>query len=213
MTTSGLLAPVLRQLETNDGDALARYLDFLRIPSVSTDPAFAAEIKRAATFLQDELTALGFEVQLHPAANHPGRIAKDHSAGASKPHLLYYAHYDVQPADPLELWDSPPFEPVIVEAEHGPRVVARGAVDDKGQMRTVVEAMRAWKQVHGTLPVRVTLLFEGEEEIGSKNLRPFLKAHKAELSADIAVITDTNAWDVKTPAITTSLRGLLYTEL
>ncbi|MDB5366168.1 MAG: hypothetical protein JWM77_2095 [Rhodospirillales bacterium] len=211
--TSTLLEPVLRQLEINDGEALARYLDFLRIPSVSTDPAFAADIKRAATFLQDELTALGFEVQVHPTANHPVVIAKDHSAGPSAPQLLYYAHYDVQPADPLELWDSPPFEPVIVEAEHGPRVVARGAVDDKGQLRTVVEAIRAWKQVHGKLPVRATLLFEGEEEIGSKNLRPFLRDHRAELDADVAVITDTNAWDVDTPAITSSLRGMLYTEI
>ncbi|GIL39309.1 dipeptidase [Roseiterribacter gracilis] len=208
-----LLTPVLRQLESNDGDALARYIDFLRIPSVSTDPAFAGDIKHAAEWLQTELSALGFAVEIRPTPNHPVVIAKDHAAGPSTPHLLYYAHYDVQPADPLELWDSPPFEPVIVEAENGPRVVARGAVDDKGQLRTVVEAMRAWKQVHGKLPVRVTLLFEGEEEIGSKNLRPFLKTYKDELQADVAVITDTNSWNVKTPAITTSLRGLLYTEL
>lgn len=213
MSSSSLLDPVLRQLEANDQGALDRYLDFLRIPSVSTDPAFAADIKRAATFLQDELAALGFEVEIHPTANHPVVVAKDHSAGDDKPLLLYYAHYDVQPADPLELWDSPPFEPVIVEAENGPRVVARGAVDDKGQLRTVVEAIRAWKQVHGKLPVRATLLFEGEEEIGSKNLRPFLKSHKDLLAADVAVITDTNSWNVKTPAITTSLRGLLYTEI
>jgi acetylornithine deacetylase/succinyl-diaminopimelate desuccinylase-like protein len=210
---SDLLTPVLRQLESNDADAVARYIDFLRIPSVSTDPAFAGDIARAAAWLQDELTELGFKVEIRPTANHPVVIGKDHSAGPSAPHILYYAHYDVQPADPWDLWDSPPFEPVIVEAEHGPRVVARGAVDDKGQLRTVVEAMRAWKQVHGNFPVRITLLFEGEEEIGSKNLRPFLKTYKDELSADIAVITDTNAWDVKTPAITTSLRGLLYTEL
>jgi acetylornithine deacetylase/succinyl-diaminopimelate desuccinylase-like protein len=208
-----LLAPVLRQLETNDQGAVDRYLALLRIPSISTDPAFAGDILRAAGWLRDELTSLGFEVEVHPTENHPVLVARDHAAGPSAPHLLYYAHYDVQPADPLELWTSPPFEPVIVEAEHGPRVVARGAVDDKGQLRTVVEAIRAWKQVHGKLPVRATLLFEGEEEIGSKNLRPFLAAHRAELEADVAVITDTNSWDVKTPAITTSLRGMVYTEL
>jgi acetylornithine deacetylase/succinyl-diaminopimelate desuccinylase-like protein len=139
-------------------------------------------------------------------AHHPG-------PGGDVPSLLYYGHYDVQPADPLELWNSPPFEPVIVEAEHGPRVVARGAVDDKGQVMTILEALRAWHGVHGTLPARITMLIEGEEECGSPSLPAFLKAHADLLKADTALLSDTNSWNIETPAITYMLRGLLYIEL
>jgi acetylornithine deacetylase/succinyl-diaminopimelate desuccinylase-like protein len=140
-------------------------------------------------------------------------VAHDRTAPEGAPHLLYYGHYDVQPADPLELWDSPPFEPAIVDGPHGPRVVARGAVDDKGQVMTFIEALRAWKAVHGALPVRVTVFLEGEEESSSKSLEPFLLANREELRADVCVISDTGMIDVDKPAITYMLRGLAYAEV
>ncbi|MHC4612937.1 MAG: M20/M25/M40 family metallo-hydrolase, partial [Planctomycetota bacterium] len=129
------------------------------------------------------------------------------------PHLLYYGHYDVQPPDPLDLWDSPPFEPTIVEGPHGRRLVARGAVDDKGQLMTFVEAFRAWHDVHGTLPVKVTVLLEGEEESGSPSLDPFLSSHREMLAADVCVVSDTGMWDIDTPAVTYMLRGMVYVEV
>jgi len=206
--------PVLRHLHENFDEAVQRYLDLLRVPSVSTDPAYAAETRRAGQMLTDELTVLVFEATLRDTTGHPIVVAHHPGPGGAAPHLLYYGHYDVQPPDPLELWHSPPFEPVIVEAEHGARVVARGAVDDKGQVRTFMEAFRGWHAVHGTLPVKITVLLEGEEECGSKSLPGFLDANRTELSApEVAIVTDTNAWDIDTPAITYMLRGLVYVEI
>lgn len=213
------LDPVLAHADHAFDRSVERLLDFLRIPSVSTDPAYSDEVRRAAAWARDELSGLGFQASVretggHPAvvAHHPGpALSGTNNDGA--PHLLYYGHYDVQPAAPLELWHSPPFEPAVVEAERGKRVVARGAVDDKGQVMTFIEAFRAWHAVHGTLPVRVTVLLEGEEETGSPSLAGFLAANREELKADVCVITDTNAWDIDTPAITTRLRGLLYLEV
>ncbi|HVJ54666.1 MAG TPA: M20/M25/M40 family metallo-hydrolase [Aliidongia sp.] len=207
--------PVLRHLEQDFDNAVERYMALLRIPSISTDPAYAAETRRAGQSLTDELAALGFKATLHDTQGHPIIVAHyPGPEGAKGPHLLYYGHYDVQPPEPLELWHSPPFEPVIVEAEHGPRMVARGAVDDKGQVRTFMEAFRGWHSVHGKLPARITVLLEGEEESGSPSLPPFLEAHKAELgAADVAIVTDTNSWDIDTPAITYMLRGMMYVEV
>jgi acetylornithine deacetylase/succinyl-diaminopimelate desuccinylase-like protein len=139
--------------------------------------------------------------------HHPG------PDGAGAPHVLYYGHYDVQPVEPLELWLSPPFEPTMVTTDRGPRIVARGAVDDKGQVMTWLEALRAWHEVHGRLPVRVSVFLEGEEESGSPSLVPFLEAHREELRADVCVVSDTGMWDIDTPAIATMLRGLVYVEL
>lgn len=212
------ILPVDAVLAHVDGDfdnSVKRLCDFLRIPSVSTKPEHAGDVRRAAEWLKADLISLGFTADIHETARHPVVVAHYEGPAAEAgrvPHLLYYGHYDVQPAEPLELWTSPPFEPTIVEAEHGPRLVARGAVDDKGQVMTFLEAFRAWKAVHGTIPVRVTVLIEGEEEIGSPNLPAFLKDHADKLRADVCVITDTNSWNIETPAITTRLRGLLYVE-
>ena len=209
--------PVLQQVDRSFEESLGRLCDLLRIPSVSADPAYKGDVRRTAEWLARELGGLGFDASLRETPGHPMVVAHHPGpGGASKdadvPHILYYGHYDVQPAEPLQLWNSPPFEPAIVEAEHGRRIVARGAVDDKGQVMTFIEAFRAWHAVYGTLPIRVTVLLEGEEETGSPNLLPFLTANAEELKADVCVITDTNSWNIDTPAITTRLRGLLYVE-
>lgn len=206
--------PVLAHLDRDFDQAVERLCDLLRIRSVSTDPAYKDETRQAAQWLADQLTGMGFEASLRDTPGHPMIVA--HHPGptdATGPHVLYYGHYDVQPPEPLELWNSPPFEPTIVDAKHGKRVVARGAVDDKGQVMTFIEAFRAWHAVHGTLPGRITVLLEGEEETGSPNLVPFLEANREELAADICVVTDTNSWNIETPAITYMLRGMLYLEV
>ena len=208
------VAPVLDHLDRDFDAAVGRLCDLLRIRSVSTDPAYAGETRQAAQWLADQLTGMGFEASLRDTPGHPMVVAHHPGPeGATGPHLLYYGHYDVQPPEPLELWNSPPFEPTVVDARHGKRVVARGAVDDKGQVMTFIEAFRAWHAVHGTMPARITVLLEGEEETGSPNLVPFLEANKAELGADVCVVTDTNSWNIETPAITYMLRGMLYLEV
>jgi acetylornithine deacetylase/succinyl-diaminopimelate desuccinylase-like protein len=208
------LEPVLEHAASDFENAVSRYLEFLRIPSVSTDPTYKDEVGRAGAWLEDQLRSLGFEATLHETAGHPILLAHHEGATADVPHLLYYGHYDVQPPEPLDLWESPPFEPAIVEGPHGKRVVARGAVDDKGQVVTFLEAFRAWKAVHGALPAAVTVLLEGEEESGSESLPGFLAEHAGTLrEASAAIITDTNAWDIETPAITYRLRGNVYMEV
>ncbi len=208
------LAPVLAHIEKDFDAALSRYIEFLRIPSVSTDPSYKDEVRRAGLWLKDQFAALGFAAELHDTPGHPILLAHCEGESPGAPHILYYGHYDVQPAEPLELWDSPPFEPAVVDGPHGKRVVARGAVDDKGQVMTFLEAFRAWKAVHGSLPVSVTVLIEGEEESGSTSLPGFLAGHAAQLSrAAVAIVTDTNSWDIDTPAITYRLRGNVYVEV
>ncbi len=135
-------------------------------------------------------------------------------AGENRRRVVFYGHYDVQPVDPLDLWQTPPFEPRIATLPDGRKaIVARGACDDKGQVMTFIEACRAWKAVTGSLPLDVTFLIEGEEECGSKHLPPWVEAHRGELDGDVALVCDTGMWDPKTPAITTALRGLLYEEI
>ncbi len=204
---------VLARLEASFAEAENRWLAWLRIPSVSADPAHAADLRRAAAFAADELAQLGFTATVRETAGAPCVVAHHSGPGGNAPHLLYYGHYDVQPAEPLALWHNPPFEPVVVEGPHGPRVVARGAVDDKGQIAMWLAAFRAWHAETGSLPCRVSVLLEGEEEISSPNLKPFVSAHRDELAADAVIISDTNMWDVATPALTTSLRGIVYLQV
>jgi acetylornithine deacetylase/succinyl-diaminopimelate desuccinylase-like protein len=207
------LPAVLSRLDAQAPAARARLLDWLRIPSVSAQPAHAADCLRAAEWARDRLAEIGFRAEIRPTAGHPAVVAHHAGPGAEAPHLLFYGHYDVQPADPLELWTSPPFEPAIVPGPHGDRVVARGAVDDKGQTMMWLEALRAWHAVAGGPPCRVTVLIEGEEEVGSPSLDAFLAANRADLAADVAVISDTGMWDIATPAIATRLRGLVYAQI
>jgi acetylornithine deacetylase/succinyl-diaminopimelate desuccinylase-like protein len=193
--------------------ALERWAEFLRIPSVSTDPAYNDRTREAAEWAAAQLRDIGFDASVRPTDGHPMVVAHHPGPDASAPRVLYYGHYDVQPPDPVAEWDTGPFTPTIVDGPRGRRMVARGAVDDKGQVMTFIEALRAWKTVHGSLPVAATVFLEGEEECGSPSLIPFLTANKAELAADVCVVSDTGTWDLDTPAITTRLRGLLYTEL
>ena len=210
--TEPALAAVLDRVEAGLDAARARWFELLRIPSVSAQPTHAADCGRAAEWLRAELAAIGFAARVLPTAGHPVVLA--HHAGTGPgPRLLYYGHYDVQPAEPFELWTTPPFEPVLSDGPHGPRISARGAVDDKGQVMMWLQALRAWHEQAGGPPCPVTVLIEGEEEVGSSNLEPFLAEHRDALAADIAIISDTGMWDIDTPAITTRLRGMVYVEL
>ena len=210
---SAALDAVRAHLDADHANARERCCDLLRIPSVSTDPAYMGEMDRAAAWLRDQLAGMGFTAAVHPTDGHLVVLAHHAGADPAAPRVLYYGHYDVQPPDPVDEWRSPPFEPTVETGPHGDRLVARGAVDDKGQLMTFVEALRAWCAVHGAPPVPVTVLLEGEEECGGPNLGAFLAANREALAADVCVISDTGAWDVDTPALTTQLRGLLYTEL
>lgn len=206
---------VVSHIDANLDASLERLFELLRIESISTDPAYSAECRRAAEWLTAELVDLGFAARTCDTIGHPMVVAHYEPAGGAPdaPHVLFYGHYDVQPADPVELWNTPPFEPQMVRTNGVERIVARGSADDKGQLMTFVEASRAWLEVAGTLPLRVTILFEGEEESGSRSLGPFLDAHGEELKADIALVCDTNMWDAGTPGITTRLRGMMMDEV
>jgi acetylornithine deacetylase/succinyl-diaminopimelate desuccinylase-like protein len=205
------LDTVLAKIDGNLDLALGRLFKLVEIPSVSTDPAFARDCAKAAEWLAAELESLGFEASVCKTPGHPIIVGQARAARPDVPHVLFYGHYDVQPPDPLDLWDSLPFEPRIVEAETGKRIVGRGAADDKGQLMTFVEACRAFKETGG-LPCHITFLLEGEEESGSPSLPAFLAGAKAELKADIALVCDTGLWNRETPAITIMLRGLVLEE-
>ena len=200
---------VLSRIDETLPEAVERLMALLRIPSISTDPAYKADTARAADWLVQELSALGFEASARPTSGHPMVVAHHRGAG---PHILFYGHYDVQPVDPLSLWDRDPFDPELQDGPNGKVIRARGASDDKGQLMTFIEACRAWKEVHGTLPGNLTLFFEGEEESGSPSMIPYLKEHGEELKADLALICDTGLFESMIPAITTMLRGLAKVE-
>ena len=204
------LDQVLAHIDSDQDNALNRLLELLRIQSISTDSAFAKDCDAAADWLVEDLKSLGFDASKRPTPGHP--MVMGHADG-SGPHLLFYGHYDVQPVDPLDLWDNDPFDPQIEDTPKGKVIRGRGTSDDKGQLMTFVEACRAWKSVHGTLPAKISLFFEGEEESGSPSLVPFMKENADELKADVALICDTGLFGDSTPAIVTRLRGLLGEEL
>lgn len=208
------LLPVLDHAAANVPAALERLFDLLRIKSISTDPAYKADVRRGAEWLVSELRTLGFDATVRDTSGHPMVVAHHEGASADAPHVLFYGHYDVQPVDPLELWENDPFEPAVRDIGGGRRIITgRGTSDDKGQLMTFVEACRAYKETAGALPCKVTILFEGEEESGSPSLKPFLEANAAELKADYALVCDTNMWDAETPAISAGLRGLVGEEV
>ncbi len=204
------LDAVLARIDTDLPASLDRLMQLLRIPSISTDPAFKADCATAADWLVEDLKSLGFDASARTTPGHPMVVGH---GGTGDKHLLFYGHYDVQPVDPLNLWDRDPFDPEIQDTPKGRVIRARGAADDKGQLMTFLEACRAWKAVYGSLPGKLTIFLEGEEESGSPSLIPFMQANAAELRADIALICDTGLFDDKTPAITTMLRGLVGEEM
>ena len=204
------LSAVLDRIDTDLPAALDRLFDLLRIPSISTDPAYDADVARAAEWLAADLASIGLDAAVRPTSGHPMVVAHGDGPG---PHLLLYGHYDVQPVDPLDLWHRDPFDPELQEVDGRKVIRARGAVDDKGQLMTLVEALRAHKAETGALPCRITVFFEGEEESGSPSLVPFLTENADELRADLALICDTGLFARGVPAITTSLRGLVGEEI
>ena len=203
------LDKILETVDAGLDASLERLFELLRIPSISTDPAYDADCKAAADWLVAELAGLGFDAARRDTPGKPMVVAHHKGDG---PHLLVYGHYDVQPVDPLELWKRDPFEPAIEETPAGKVIRARGASDDKGQLMTFIEAFRAWKAVTGSLPGNLTILFEGEEECGSPSIIPFLTENRDELKADLALVCDTDLFDPQTPKITTMLRGLAAAE-
>ena len=183
--------------------------DFLRIPSVSARSEHKVDTQKAANWFADRCRELGLTVNVHETKGHPIVVAEYRKAGANAPTILIYGHYDVQPAEPLELWDSPPFEPTIRDG----RIYARGSVDDKGQVFLHVKAIEAHLKTNGTLPVNLVLVAEGEEEVGSDNLLPFIEQHATELKCDAIVISDTSMLAPDVPSLDASLRGLSYLEI
>ncbi|MDR6759642.1 acetylornithine deacetylase/succinyl-diaminopimelate desuccinylase-like protein [Mycoplana sp. BE70] len=208
------LLPVLDHAAANVPASLERLFELVRIKSISTDPAYSAEVLRGAEWLVAELRSLGFDATVRETSGHPMVVAHHDGTTPDAPHVLFYGHYDVQPVDPLNLWENDPFEPAVRDIGGGRRIITgRGTSDDKGQLMTFVEACRAYKETAGSLPCKVTILFEGEEESGSPSLKPFLEANAAELKADYALVCDTNMWDADTPAISAGLRGLVGEEI
>lgn len=204
---------VLNSIDANLEASRERLFDLLRIPSVSTDPAFTQHCARAANWLAEQLKGLGYAADVRPTPGHPIVVGHAQAKRKDAPHVLFYGHYDVQPPDPLELWESDPFAPRLAAGKDGQEIVARGASDDKGQLMTFIEACRAF-EANGGLPCHVTFLFEGEEETGSPSLPGFLAEHKEELSqAGLALVCDTSMWNAHTPAITVMLRGLAQEEV
>src|SRR5208337_3975892 len=207
-----MLDDILSAIDAEQGPALERLFAFLRIPSISAVPAHFPDCERAADWLVAEHSALGFEAAKHPTEGRPMVVGQVKAARPDAPHVLFYGHYDVQPADPLNLWRSPPFEPKLEAGPRGERIVARGASDDKGQLMTFLEACRAFRKFGGP-PCTVTVLFEGEEETGSPSLPAFLAKNARTLNADVALVCDTGMWGPSTPAITTALRGITLDEV
>ena len=190
----------------NQARARDELFDLLRIPSVSARSEFNADTARAAEWVSASLQRIGLTATVHPTKGHPIVVGEWRNAPAGAQTVLVYGHYDVQPAEPLDLWDSPPFEPVVRDG----KIFARGSVDDKGQLYLHIKALEAHLSTRGTLPVNIIVLAEGEEEVGSDHLAEFIEAHAKELACDAVVISDSAMFAPGLPSILSSLRGLDY---
>lgn len=202
------IAKVNGYIDANRERFLSELMELLRIPSVSADPGYAQDVHRTAALLADRLRELGLDhVEICPTAGFP-IVYGDKMIDPALPTVLVYGHYDVQPPDPLDLWTSPPFEPVVKDG----KIYARGACDDKGQMYMHVKALELMLRTDG-LPCNVKLMIEGEEEVGSDNLGDFVKANRDKLKADLVLISDTSMIANDVPSITVGLRGLSYLQV
>src|SRR6202162_2542360 len=196
-------------VEQNQNRLLEELKDFLRIPSISTLPEHKPDVERAAEFVALSLKRAGIEhVEIIPTQGHP-LIYGDWLNAPGKPTILCYGHYDVQPPDPLDLWQSPPFEPAV----HDGNVYARGSADDKGQMYMHIKAVEALRAVNGTLPVNLKFLIEGEEEVGGASIATYVARNPAKLKADGALVSDTALYAEGLPTLCIGLRGLVYMEV
>ncbi len=203
-------ATVDKFVAENQSRFLEELLALLRIPSISTLPEHKTDVARAAQYVADALTGAGMEhVEVIATAKHP-LVYADWLHAPGKPTVLCYGHYDVQPPDPLELWQTPPFEPSIRNGN----IYARGACDDKGQMYMHIKAVEALRSVsNGTLPINVKFLIEGEEEIGGESISKYVPEHKDQLQADVALVSDTELFADGVPTLCIGLRGLVYLEI
>ncbi|MDB4869388.1 MAG: peptidase, partial [Gemmatimonadales bacterium] len=200
------IAPDLEDFfRQNDPRIHAELFEFLRIPSVSAKSEHNADTRRAAEWVKNSLDKIGVPARIYPTAGHPVVVGEWRNAPGA-PTVLIYGHYDVQPAEPLELWTSPPFEPTVRNGN----IFARGSVDDKGQVFLHIKALEAHLAARGRLPVNVVVIVEGEEEIGSEHLASFVKEQKKLLKADAVVISDSAMFAPGLPSILSSLRGLAY---
>jgi acetylornithine deacetylase/succinyl-diaminopimelate desuccinylase-like protein len=201
--------PLEAYLAAHQAERLAEYLEFLRIPSISTLPEHAPDMRRAAAFLAERMGALGLEhVEVCETDGHPV-VYGDWLHAPGRPTVLAYGHYDVQPVDPLDEWVKPPFDPRVEDG----RVFARGAADDKGQVHLHLAAAQALLAVRGALPLNLKYLIEGEEEYSSANLDAWLERERERLTADLVVVSDTGFFDGNLPEITIGLRGLMYLQV
>lgn len=212
---SSLPQSVAEYLESGRSRFVEELKTFLRIPSVSGKSEHAGDCRKAAEWVGHQLEAAGAAVEIVPTAGHPIVVGEVRTAGSNAPTVLVYGHYDVQPVEPLDLWTTPPFDPTerSVDYAQGPHLFARGATDDKGQMFTHIKAVEAWTKSGSDLPVNVIFVIEGEEEVGSNNLEPFLKNSRERLKCNVAVISDTSQYDQNMPAITYGLRGITACEI
>ncbi len=200
---------ILNHINSNINSYIEELKDFLRIQSISTLPENQKDMQTAAQFVADKIKQAGIEkVKIYQTEGHP-IVYAEWMGAPGKPTVLIYGHYDVQPADPIELWNTSPFEPVIKDG----KIYARGATDDKGQMYVHIKSVESFFKVNGSLPVNVKFLIEGEEEIGSTNLYSFLKNNTDLLKCDAVLISDTSLWEEGVPTITYGLRGISYMEI
>lgn len=200
---------VLDYIERNQERYLEELKDFLRIPSISTEATHSDDVQKAADFVAEQLEKAGSDrVKIFSTPGHP-IVYGEYSVGADKPTVLVYGHYDVQPVDPIELWNSGPFDPTVRNGE----LYARGSADDKGQVLIHFKSVEAFNDTYGTLPVNVKFLIEGEEEIGSPNLDDFVQTHQDLLQSDVVMISDTTMFARNVPSICYGLRGLAYYQI
>jgi acetylornithine deacetylase/succinyl-diaminopimelate desuccinylase-like protein len=199
----------IKYIDDNAARFVEELKDFLRIPSISADPAYTADVRRAAEYVAGEARRVGLEnVEIFDTPGHP-IVYADWLHAPGRPTLLIYGHYDVQPVDPIDLWTSPPFEPDV----RGDEIYARGSVDDKGQVHMHFKSLEAMMRTQGSFPLNVKVIIEGEEEVGSPNLEPFIATQKDLLRCDAIMVSDTTMYDYEMPSLTYGLRGLAYFEL